>query len=87
VSRAGTSDAQNIGIDDIYLNTVDPPAAIFFYSRDRAGLHPQRHLTGNTSILQADAYGGFNDLYRADRRPGPITEAACWAHYLESVFM
>ena len=27
-------------------------------------------------MLQADAYAGFNELYRDDR----ITEAACWAH-------
>ena len=66
--------------DDRPFGGADPPAAIFFYSRDRAGLHPERHLAGYTGILQADAYGGFNDLYRADRRPGPITEAACWAH-------
>ena len=23
---------------------TDPPAAVFFYSRDRAGIHPERHL-------------------------------------------
>jgi transposase len=23
-----------------------PPAAVFFYSRDRTGDHPERHLTG-----------------------------------------
>jgi hypothetical protein len=28
----------------------------------------------------ADAYAGFNRLYDADRKPGPITEASCWAH-------
>ena len=28
-------------------------------------------------ILQANAYGGFYELYRADRRPDPIAEAAC----------
>ena len=27
-------------------------------------------------MLQADAYAGFNELYRN----GQITEAACWAH-------
>ena len=27
-------------------------------------------------MLQADAYAGFNELYRT----GDITEAACWAH-------
>jgi transposase len=57
-----------------------PPAAVFFYSRDRTGEHPERHLTGYAGILQADAYAGFLRLYAADRRPCPITEASCWAH-------
>jgi transposase len=57
-----------------------PPAAVFFYSRDRTGEHPERHLAGYVGILQADAYAGFIRLYAADRRPGPITEASCWAH-------
>ena len=30
--------------------------------------------------MQADAYAGFNGLYAAGRKPGPIIEAACWAH-------
>ncbi len=30
--------------------------------------------------MQADAYAGFNRLYEVNRKPGPITEAACWAH-------
>jgi hypothetical protein len=31
-------------------------------------------------VLQADAYAGFNRLYEAGRKPGPITVASCWAH-------
>jgi transposase len=57
-----------------------PPAAIFYYSRDRGGEHPNRHLAGYAGVLQADAYAGFNALYEEGRKPGPITEAACWAH-------
>ena len=57
-----------------------PLAAVFFYSRDRTGEHPERHLAGYTGILQADAYAGFIRLYAADRHPGPITQASCWAH-------
>src|SRR5262249_23822875 len=57
-----------------------PPAAVFFYSRDRTGEHPERQLSGYAGILQADAYAGFIRLYAADRRPGPIMEASCWAH-------
>jgi transposase len=63
-----------------------PPAAMFRYSRDRTGEHPQRHLAGYAGILQADAYAGFNELYAPGRKPGPITEAACWAHGRRKLF-
>ena len=66
--------------DDRPFGGSSPPAAIFYYSSDREGVHPNRHLASYAGILQADAYGGYNDLYKADRRPGPITEAACWSH-------
>src|SRR5436853_253204 len=66
--------------DDRPFAGADPPTAVFFYSPDRDGVHPERHLAGYTGILQADAYAGFNRLYAADRKPGPITEAGCWAH-------
>jgi len=52
---------------------------MFYYSRDRGGDHPARHLSGYAGILQADAYGGYNKLYEANRKPGPIVEATCWA--------
>ena len=53
---------------------------MFYYSRDRGGEHPQAHLAKWSGLLQADAYGGYTKLYEADRKPGPILEAACWAH-------
>ena len=37
-------------------------------------------LAGYAGLMQADAYAGFTKLYRANRKPGPIVEAACWAH-------
>src|SRR5437763_11779869 len=63
-----------------------PPAAVFFYSPDRSSIHPEQHLRGYCGILQADAYAGFNALYAADRKPGPITEAGCWAHARRKLF-
>jgi transposase len=66
--------------DDRPFAGPDPPAAVFFYSRNRGGEHPARHLAGYAGILQADAYAGFGELYDGKRRPGPITEAACWSH-------
>ena len=73
--------------DDRPFGGKDPPAAIFFYSRDRSGQHPNRHLADYTGILQADAYAGFNDLYLPGRKPGPVTEAACWSHSRRKFFV
>jgi hypothetical protein len=73
--------------DDRPFGGRAPPAAVFFYSRDRAGDHPERHLAGYAGILQADAYAGFNRLYARDRSPGPIIEAACWAHARRKFFV
>jgi hypothetical protein len=62
---------------------------MFYYSRDRGGAHVEAHLSRWQGILQADAYAGYNRLYKWPRRPpcgepaaaaGPIVEAACWAH-------
>jgi transposase len=66
--------------DDKPFGGTGPPAAIFYYSRDRRGEHPQRHLAGYAGILQADAYDGYNKLYVPGRSPGLILEAACWVH-------
>jgi hypothetical protein len=59
---------------------------MFRYSPDRAGEHPQQHLASYAGILQADAYAGFNALYAPGRKPGSITEAACWAHGRRKLF-
>jgi len=73
--------------DDRPFGGPDPPAAVFHYSRDRTGEHPERHLEGYAGILQADAYAGFNRLYEPDRRPGPLIEAACWGHARRKFFV
>lgn len=66
--------------DDRPFGGPAPPAAVFYYSRDRGGAHPQGHLAAYAGVLQADAYGGYTKLYEPDRKPGLIIEAACWAH-------
>jgi len=63
-----------------------PPAALYYASRDRRHEHPARHLHGFTSILQADAYSGYNELYDPSRPQGPITAALCWAHARRQFF-
>ncbi|MGF6482608.1 hypothetical protein QFZ91_004835 [Paraburkholderia sp. JPY419] len=53
------------------------PASVWFaYSPNRQGIHPQTHLANFKGILQADAYAGFDELFR----DGSIREAACHAH-------
>ncbi|WP_460020574.1 IS66 family transposase [Magnetospira thiophila] len=66
--------------DDAPFGSQDPPAALFYYSRDRTAEHPEIHLNGYGGILQADAYTGFNRLFEDDREPGPLPLALCWAH-------
>jgi transposase len=56
--------------DDQPFGGLDPPAAAFFYSPDRGGEHPERHLARYAGLMQADAYAGFNRLYEATAREG-----------------
>jgi transposase len=72
--------------DDQPFAGADPPAAVYFYSPDRAGKHPEEHLASWSGLMQADAYAGYHRLYDAGRRPGPIVEAACWAHARRKFF-
>jgi transposase len=64
-----------------------PPGAVYYYSRDRRGEHPLKHLSGYSGILQADAYGGYNALYEPGRSPGPILAALCWVHARRPFFV
>ena len=59
-----------------------PPAALFCYSPDRKGEHPQAHLQDFCGVIHADGYAGFKELFAGNR----ITEAACWAHVRRKFF-
>jgi transposase len=72
--------------DDRPFAGTAAPAAAFFYSPDRGGVHPDAHLAAYSGLMQADAYAGFNRLYAAGRKPGPITAAMCWAHARRKFF-
>jgi Transposase and inactivated derivatives len=72
--------------DDRPFAGSDPPAALFHYSRDRRGEHPRAHLASWAGLLQADAYGGYNELYAAGRQPAPVLEAGCFAHARRKFF-
>lgn len=58
-----------------------PPGAVYYFSPDRKGEHPRKHLENSSGILQADAYSGFKALYeRSADGHARFREAACWAH-------
>ena len=52
---------------------------------ERANI-PNGICAGWAGILQADAFAGYNRLYLADRKPGPIVEALCWSHARRKFF-
>jgi transposase len=90
VLAKGKTDTGRIWVyvrDDKPFGGPAPPAAAFYYSRDRAGEHPQAHLANYTGIFQADAYTGYGKLYEPGRLPGPIFEAACWVHARRPFFV
>ncbi|MBO9123160.1 MULTISPECIES: IS66 family transposase, partial [unclassified Rhizobium] len=73
--------------DDRPFGGLSPPAALYYASRDRRQEHPERHLKTFTGILQADAYGGYNPLFKVDRDPNPLRQAFCWAHARRKFFV
>ncbi len=89
VMAKGKTDTARLWVyvrDDRPFGGADPPAALFHYSRDRRGEHPRAHLATWSGILQADAYGGYNELYAAGRQPGVVLEAGCFAHARRKFF-
>jgi len=89
VLAKGKTDTGRIWVyvrDDRPFGGEAAPAALFRYSRDRGGGHPEAHLAGWAGVLQADAYAGYNRLYDASRQPQPVTEALCWAHARRKFF-
>ena len=68
--------------DDRSSGDAQPPAVVYHFSADRRGIHPAAHLQGYTGYFQADAFPGYNDLYRDPRtgEPRGIVEVGCWSH-------
>jgi transposase len=62
--------------DDRPWGDKAPPAVWFAYTPDRKGEHPQAHLREFTGTLQADAYAGYDAVYKGGR----VKESACMAH-------
>jgi transposase len=63
------------------------PAALYRYSPDRKGERPRGHLEGFGGYLHADAYAGYNALYRGEgNKPPRIDHVACIAHARRKFF-
>lgn len=90
VLAAGKTDIARCWVyvaDDKPFGGAGPPAAIFYYSRDRGGAHPQTHLAQWSGLFQADAFTGYGKLYAPDRKPGQILQAGCWSHARRPFFI
>lgn len=63
------------------------PAAFYRYSADRKGERPRSHLDGFSGYLHADAFAGYEALFRSNgQKPPRITHVACMAHARRKLF-
>jgi transposase len=65
-----------------------PPAAFYRYSPDRKAEHAKALLEDCGGFLHADAYAGFNQLYKQHSITGKpqFLEVACWAHARRKIY-
>ena len=61
---------------------VEIRPAAFDFQLDRSGQGPRQFLGEFEGILQTDGYAGYGKVGGKE-----MVHAACWAHYLESVFI
>ena len=65
----------------VYLGDAANPYVVYMYTRTKESKGPRDWLRGIRGFLQADAYGGFDQLYVPDDETKTyLTEVACWAH-------
>jgi len=57
---------------------VGEGATVYDYTPTRKGEGPEQFLKDYRGYLQADAYGGYDALYKKPERG--LVEVACWAH-------
>jgi transposase len=77
--RTKTGRLWGYAIDDRPWHGETPPAVVYLSAEDRKGERPAMHLAEFRGVLQVDGYGGFKGLL-ANRPPGEIRLAFCWAH-------
>ena len=79
--RTATGRLWVYAVDNRASGSTTAQATWYHFTTDRTGAHPQAHLAGFGGFLQADAYAGYDGLYRSG-----VTEVACWAHFRRKVF-
>jgi transposase len=65
-----------------YIGDAGNPYVAYEYTPDRTNDWPIAWLEGFQGYLQADAYAGYDALYRL----GKVIEVACWAHARRKFF-
>jgi len=66
-----------------------PPAAFYLYAPDRTAAQADALLKDCSGYLHADAYSGFNHLYKVDPQTGKplrLIEVACWSHARRKIY-
>ena len=69
-------------VDDRAHGGPAKPAVWFAFTTDRRAEHPKAMLKDFRGHLQADAYAGYDELYRTGR----VVEVACWGHARRKIF-
>jgi transposase len=65
-----------------YIGDADNPYIVFEYTPDRTNDWPIAWLEGFTGFLQADAYSGYDAIYKL----GKVIEVGCMAHMRRKFF-
>jgi len=61
-----------------YYGDRDHPVIVYDYTATRERAGPEKFLEGYRGYLQADAYGGYDALFKDPARG--LIEVGCWAH-------
>ncbi len=61
----------------VYIGDTSHPYSVYDFTTSRERDGPAKFLAGFRGYLQADAYGGYDGIFKSD---GAIQEVACWTH-------
>lgn len=67
-----------------YVGDPEHPYTVYDYTPNRNRAGPDAFLKGFRGYLQADAYSGYDEIYKEPGRG--VTEVACWAHARRKFF-